>query len=365
MNDPVLIGVATANPPLKVTQAEVWQAIRGGRSLSEKEFLFYQRFLKDPSIQTRHVGIEDLESIFTETPDQSIQRFEKYAADIGTKAVDACLQDAGVPVKDVDALFVTTCTGYLCPGLSSYVAERAGFRTGIEALDLVGLGCGAALPALRAASDYLRAHAGSKVMVLCVEICTAASAWEDDTDLILSNALFGDGAAACLLSNESAACGIRFQGFHSLLWPEFREQLRFKSRHSRLCNVIHKDVPLIAARAVRECMDALLALDAGVPQHYAMHPGGRRVLDEIEKVLDFRRGELDPTRKVLRDYGNMSSPSVLYVLKEIWEKGLSEGDTIALFAFGAGFSAFSALGQYNGPASEKESKEYDYAAIFR
>jgi len=349
MNQTKILGIETANPPLKMTQQQIWKTIQDYRDLSNIEKTYYKRFLSDLNILTKHIGIEDLKYIFNETPDQLIDRFEKYGTLIGVEAVKKCLQKYELKAEEVDAFFVTTCTGYLCPGLTSYVSEQVGFRSNIYALDLVGIGCGAAIPAIKNADEYLRNHPNSNVIVLCVEICTAAISWGDEIDLILSNVLFGDGAAACLLSNKECDDGLIVNDFHSILWPQHRDELRFKTKDSRLCNVIKKDVPGIAAKAVKETMEKLSINCIGDINHYAVHPGGRRILDEIEQALDFKNDELGPSRAILRDYGNMSSPSVLFVLKDILKSDkLRNGDNIALFAFGAGFTAFGAIFRWQG-----------------
>jgi len=162
------------------------------------------------------------------------------ATDIGTKAVQRCLADAGIGKQEVDGLIITTCTGYLCPGLSSYVCESLGFRDNIFTSDLVGHGCGAAIPALQVADQFLKSGRGSNVLVLCVEVCSAAFFWGSDIGLILSNSIFADGAAACLLTTDSRRSGLEIRAFESLLWPQYREDLRFKQQDSRLCNVINK-----------------------------------------------------------------------------------------------------------------------------
>jgi len=367
VNSTKIIGIETANPPLKLTQEEVWASIQYNKVLSDRENVYYKRFLGDPNIQSRYVGIPDLKDIFHETPDQSIKRFEKFGTLIGVEAVRKCLQKYEVRAQEIDALIVTTCTGYLCPGLTSYVAEKVGFNSHIEALDLVGLGCGAAIPALRTADDFLKNHPDSNVIVLCVEICTAAISWGEEIDLILSNILFGDGAAACLLSNKNSAEGVVIKDFHSILWPQYRDELRFEHKNSRLCNVIKKEVPGIAARAVKETMSKLACGNTGTIRHYAVHPGGRKILDEIEDALEFKNNELAPSREILRDYGNMSSPSVLFVLKQILEKGnVQDKEQIALFAFGAGFTAFGALVEVCDHRGQKQQhlKEGHYAKSF-
>ncbi|MBL8012913.1 MAG: hypothetical protein JNN05_03610, partial [Candidatus Omnitrophica bacterium] len=209
-----------------------------------------------------------------------------------------------------------------------------------------GTGCGAALPALKAAWQFLKLHPESNVVVLAVEICTATSYWAEDIDLIISNSIFGDGAAACLLTNKNVTRGLELQNFKSLLWPQYRNELRYITKNGRLLNVLDKQVPLIAARAFDRIHQQLVKESGRPIDHFAVHPGGRKILDEIESTL--ASGTLKRSREILADYGNMSSPSVLYVLKNVLEKNnLKSGDVVGVFAFGAGLTAFGAVTQWN------------------
>ncbi len=343
MGENKILGIETANPALQLTQQQIWDSI-SKQALSRTERSLYQRFLSDPSIRIRHAAVEDIDRLYQETPDQAAARFERYAPALGAEAVEKCLRRFSLDASRIDALIVTTCTGYLCPGLTSYVAGLAGFREDIFTLDLTGLGCGAALPALQTADHFLATHPENRVIVLCVEICTAAVSWGEKTGLILSNAIFADGAAACLLSNHKEDDGYALKRSAGLLWPQFRDDLRFKTRDNRLCNVLTKDVPAVAGRAVQEIIGKLSKDNGRGIAHYAFHPGGRKILDTIAHSLQLDERGMLRSREILRDYGNMSSPSVLFVLKRVLEQDQPrENEAIGLFAFGAGFTAFGAV----------------------
>lgn len=245
------------------------------------------------------------------------------------------------------------------PGLSSYIAEAAGLRPDVVAIDLAGTGCGAALPALRTADHFLQTHPESYAAVLCVEVCTAAIDWGPEVDLILSNAIFADGAACTILTNHPAKRGLAQRGFESILWPQYREHLRFKTRNSRLSNVIHPEVPKIAARAVRELAQKVIEASATDFSAFAVHPGGRKILDTIEEAVPLMRGKLQASRAVLRRCGNMSSPSVLFVVRELLDTGqILKNEKTMLFAFGAGFTAYaSAFLAVDLPASLRAAQK--------
>ncbi len=338
-----IIGIETAVPLLCVSQKDAFACAAQKQGIQPATLRWYDRFMSDKGIETRHFAVDDVSEVLEESRNVTHERFRRTAARLGAEALRKVLETAGIEPKDLDGLVTTTCTGYLCPGLTSYISEALGLRPDLFAMDLAGLGCGAALPALRAADQYLALHPASRVAVVSVEICSAAIFWGDDIELILSNSIFADGAAACLLTNDPERQGFSLTGFSSLLWPEHRDDLRFKTEDGRLRNVISRSVPAVAARAVGELMADLIGRAPVGRWHAAVHPGGRMILDEIEKKVPALAGKLARSREVLRLYGNMSSPSVLFVLKDILEKDCPETDeAILIFAFGAGFSAYGA-----------------------
>ncbi len=339
-----IIGIETAVPALCVSQKEAYACATQKKGIKPSTLKWYERFMSDKGIGTRYFAVEHVSDVLEESRDVIHERFRKAAARLGAEALRKVLKNAGIEPKDLDGLVTTTCTGYLCPGLTSYISEELGLRHDLFSMDLTGLGCGAALPALRAADQYLAQHPESHVAVVSVEICSAAIFWGDDIELILSNSIFADGAAACLLSNFSSRQGFSLTGFSSLLWPEHRDDLRFKTEDGRLRNTISRRVPSVVAKAVGELMIDLMSRFPVERWQAAVHPGGRMILDEIEKNVPVLAGKLARSREILFRYGNMSSPSVLFVLKDILEKDRPEqNEAILLFAFGAGFSAYGAI----------------------
>jgi len=339
-----IIAVGTAVPSLSVSQEEAFEGFARFRQLSAKEKVLYERFLADSSIKTRYVATDSLEKIFTETADQAHARFSFYAVKLAAAALEAACAQANIRPEMLDGLIVTTCTGYLCPGLSSYLMEKLSLREGAQALDLVGHGCAAALPALRSADQMIRAQNLKHVAVVSVEICTAAIFFGEATDLILSNSIFGDGAAACIVSGDTATPGLVIERVEGVVWPQYRDDLRFIQQDGRLCNKLSKRVPAIVAEAVGN-LHGLLHPD-GEADRYAFHAGGKRIIDAIEDHLGLEAGALEPTREILRCYGNISSASVLFALKELMTG--SVGESVLLFSYGAGFSAFGLLGRFVG-----------------
>lgn len=335
-----LHALATANPPRVFTQAQCWQFAQQPyvRSrLSNRGMLILRMVLNGESgIDTRHFALGDFERLFDRTGDELNAQFRIEAPALAVAALQPALERAGLTADALDALFVCTCTGYLCPGVSSYVAEQLGLRSNAYLQDLVGLGCGAAVPTLRSAYGFLAAHPGAKVACVAVEICSAAFYVDEDYGVLVSACLFGDGAAASIWSSTPGPAGWHLLGFDTLHSPEQRDFLRFEMREGKLRNLLDRTVPERAAAAVNQLWQR--RGDRPVSR-VAVHPGGRDVIDAIRPVL--APHDLSASESVLRARGNMSSPSVIFVLDEILRHGAPTDGDIWLASFGAGFSAHS------------------------
>lgn len=289
--------------------------------------------LGNSGIETRHFATETLPQIFERNAQALNETFEREATALATRALRQALEKANLP--EVDALFVCTCTGYLCPGLSSHIAEATGLGPATYLIDNTGSGCGAAIPTLRAASHYLAVHPTHRVAVVAVEICSAAFHICNDPGVLISLCLFGDGAAAVILDASDAA-GWRFQDFATVHAPEEREKIRFVNREGRLCNQLHRSVPDLAGAAV----ESLYPAGSGEPRVIS-HAAGRDVFAAIRSRLP-DQALVEPT-EVLRTRGNMSSPSVLHALEIALSTDSGATEPLWLTSFGAGFACHGCL----------------------
>jgi len=258
-----------------------------------------------------------------------------------------CRYRSKLAPADIDAVIVSSCTGYLCPGLSGYVIEQLGLREDVQAFDLVGHGCGAALPNMRLADALVAAGQCRHVLSVCVEVCSAAMYLDEDPGVLISACLFGDGAGAMVLSRQPQAGLRKVEWLHaqSLVAPERRDRLQFESREGMLRNVLTREVPGLAAQYAQQVLEKSLertetrvdAIGAWI-----MHPGGRDVLLALQKQMQLAPGDLRYSARVLRDFGNLSSASVYFVLKEAL-RDHAPGGHWWLSSFGAGFSCHGAL----------------------
>lgn len=338
-----LHALATANPPAIFTQTECAQLARDERiasRLTRRSQLILRSVLSGSSgVERRHFALSDLNAVFDYSADQLNEAFRREGPRLAAVALRAALSQARLDPQEIDALFICTCTGYLCPGLTSYVSEQLGLRSDAVLHDIVGHGCAAAIPMLRAAHAHLCAEPAARVATVAVEICSAALFLDDDPGVLVSACLFGDGAAAAIWRSSSGPMGVGCRDFSTLHRPEHRDDIRFEQRGGKLRNLLAPSVPELAAQAAvslfaRENTRA----EARPITRIAAHPGGRDVIDALQRrlpQLDHEAG-----RRVLRDHGNMSSPSVLFVLADMLRTSApTEAGDWWLVSFGAGFSA--------------------------
>lgn len=341
-----LASIGTAVPSYIIEQKEVLSLLAGryGNIMSRRMADVMEKVFTHTSIRQRHFAIESPDALFGEDPDSKMERFRAQAVALASRAAHEALARSGLTKNDVGALVVNTCTGYLCPGISTYLIEDMDLRRDITAYDLVGAGCGGAAPNLSLGRALLPGMDDKVVLSVAVEICSATFQMGDDISLIVSNALFGDGAAAAVLWKRPR--GLRLEGSLSHYLPEYRDDIRFVYKNGQLHNQLTTRLPGLAGKAVRELVESLLSQHDLVPgdvRHWALHSGGANVIDAVKAELGLSEEQLAATRGVLSEYGNMSSPTSLFALQRLMDTGMAPGDRCILAAFGAGFSAHAIL----------------------
>lgn len=340
-----IAALGTAVPPCRVEQAScgAYLAEHYRRQLSEHSLDVLRQVFSHPSIRSRHFAVDDLSEIVDETQDRKIDRFTRWSIKLSSQAIRQALKRASLDPAEVSALIVNTCTGYVCPGLTAYLIEEVGFRGDLKAYDLVGMGCGGAIPNLQMARAHVESFGG--VVVSCaVEICTATFQMGDDPGLIVSNALFGDGAAAAVVWDRPGGAAIVASS--SVCCPENREDLRYVYRNGQLHNRLSIRLPRIVAPVIANLLRAMLAsegLTAADIRYWAFHSGGSRIIDEVRNTTALPEESFLVTRDVLAEFGNMSSPTVLFILDRIQRAQTDPGAKIVLSAFGTGMSAHAML----------------------
>ena len=348
-----ICGLGTANPDLYMTQQEMLDYFIEKFTLSGGEKKLYERIMTSGSIKGRYLGMESSDEMINADPEFLLARFLKYGRSTAAAAARRAMSAAAVAPEDIEGLVVNTCTGYLCPGLSSYLAEELGVRKSTHVMDLMGMGCGGAVPNLECASGMIARRGKGPVLSIAVEICSATFFPGHEPELIVSNCIFGDGAAAAVVDSadkKSPNKAVSILDFESGIFPEYREELRYRNDGGLLRNFLSTRVPVIGARTVAEVASRLLARN-GLARNdidwWAIHPGGTLVLAQVAKKMGLDEKAMRFSYDTFENYGNMSSPSVLFVLKNILENGHPEpGQKGLLLSFGAGFSAFAALVEF-------------------
>jgi predicted naringenin-chalcone synthase len=322
--------------------AEKFMKTHYGGRLNSRSMGLIGTCFSHPSITKRHFAIDDPLELVDEDPDRRIERFTRRSVELSAEAIAKALGRAGVGVNDVSAIVVNTCTGYICPGISTYLIERLGLSRDIRAFDMVGSGCGGAIPNLQAAGALVRT--GSVVLSVSVEICSATLQMNNDLSLILSNALFGDGAAAAVLGDRPS--GWELVASATRYVPEQRETIRYVHKKGQLHNQLSLKLPDLVKKAAAEVVAEVLkarSLAVADVKHWALHTGGEKIINAVRDEIGIPEDRLAATRTVLSEFGNMSSPTVWFVMDEIGRNGIAPGDWCVMIAYGAGLSAHAYL----------------------
>lgn len=351
-----IIGLGTANPPYCYSQRECWEVLQGAEAFHRlkpgSRTVLRKVLLGQNGISHRRLALDSLEEAFDLTPDTLHARFLRHAPVVASEAARRALVAACTEVGEIDAVLVSTCTGYLCPGLTSYIIELLGLPREVLALDLVGQGCGAMLPNLRTAEALLASRRCNRVLSIAVEICSAAFYIDDDPGVLISACLFGDGAAAAVLSRNPIPQFRRLEwlGSRSTTRFEDRDLLRFEQRGGMLRNILGREVPGLAAAHAASVVAQVTGAAGLHPRdigEWILHAGGREVLAALRVRLELEEDSLAPSTEVLQEFGNLSSPFVLFVLDRVLQQE-RPGGYWYLGSFGAGFSSHGALLKADG-----------------
>lgn len=345
-----IIGTGTATPPHRYSQQECWTTLKNSARFADMSLrakaIMKKVLTGENGIATRHLALDKLDHAFETTPDALHARFIANAPALATAAAERALASSQTSPREIDAILISTCTGYLCPGLTSYTSERLGLRPDVLALDLVGQGCGAALPNLQTAQALLASGKYGRVLSICVEVCSACFYLDDDAGVLISACLFGDGAGAAVLSaSANGGRRVKWKGGGSLLKPDDREALRFEQKNGMLRNILTPDVPALAAKHCETVFAGTLArnnVTRSQVNGWIFHPGGRDVLLALREKFQLSSHDVRRSEAVLREHGNMSSPSVLFVLQSALADS-APGGLWWMSSFGAGFSCHGAL----------------------
>lgn len=265
----------------------------------------------------------------------------------------------GIEASDVTHVITVSCTGFYAPGPDFMIARDLGLNPGVERYHLGFMGCYASIPALRIASQLATADASAVVLVVSVELCTLHLRASNDPDTIVASSLFADGAGSGIVTARPTEPGEKafdLDRFATRITPVGEGDMAWKIGDHGFEMVLSNAIPAIIDEHITGALEPLFAHDdelaaalandgsSDAVEHWAIHPGGRSILDKVESRLGLTEAQLVPARDTLRDYGNMSSATVLFVLWNILHSdAAADGDRVAAMAFGPGLTVESAL----------------------
>ena len=275
----------------------------------------------------------------------------KLFIEAARKALDASPE---IGLLDITHLVTVSCTGFFNPGPDYKIVRALGLNPAVQRYHLGFMGCYAAFPALRAAKSFCEADPNAVVLVVCAELCSLHVRTSNDPDTIMGSALFADGAAAAIVTAQNAPESpalLRLDHFETVLTPVGEESMAWNIGDHGFEMVLGNYVPHIIDDHIIGALEPLLSRDQsllGLPyrdiRHWAIHPGGRSILDKVQSRLELSDEQLVPARETLRRFGNMSSATVLFVLKHILELPAEDGDDrICSMAFGPGLTVETGL----------------------
>jgi predicted naringenin-chalcone synthase len=307
-----------------------------------------KRLYHQSEIQTRYAAIDDFskskdEWDFFETDkitsvEKRMKKFFEITPSLCLQAIRHCIPDQN-SLNQITHLITVSCTGISAPGLDIQLIQLLDLPTTIHRTSINFMGCYAAIHALKQANAICKSQADAKVLIVDVELCTIHFQDEYTMDNVASSLLFGDGAAAVLVSNEKGMYSI--EDFYSEVALDGYKDMAWNISSSGFLMTLSSYIPSIIASNIEPMLINSLKkmkIKKDDIQHWAIHPGGKKIISEIEKVLNLSSNDVETSRSILNDFGNMSSVTILYVLKKMLEQIKAPNETIYSVAFGPGLT---------------------------
>jgi len=345
-----IASTAVAVPPHVLSRDLVKQYFGRTFSLSGRRLEAVLQVVDNAKIDRRYSILPVDELIEPRSLTETSRLYRENALALGRSVAQRALDRAGLAPSDIDMIVTVSCTGVMIPSLDAYLANQMGFRANVRRLPITSLGCAAGAAGLTRAWEYLRAYPQATVLLISVELPSLTLQRGDLSQAnLISAVLFGDGAAAAVITGRPAKGPCILDG-QSHLFPDSLDAMGFELRDRGLHIVLSKDVPELIRDRIGGLVDDFLArnaLERKDLKAYILHPGGQKLLGHIQKELGICDCQVEPSWNALRDFGNLSSASVLFVLHEWLERRqVQPGGRGLLAAFGPGFSAEMLLLQW-------------------
>jgi len=338
-----VIATATAVPPHPLTLEDVKKHMQGVFSLEGSRLEGMMAIVDHSHVHRRYTIFPVDYTVETRPLTQTNLEYQEHAIKLGKQVVAECLGRAQMKAEEIDWIITVSCTGFMIPSLDAHLIESMGFRRDCRRLPITELGCAAGASAFARAHEFLKAGPGKNVLLVSVEIPSMTFQRRSLTAAnIISSIIFGDGAAAAIITSEPRS-GPRILATETYLFPQSHDAMGFELKDDGFHIILSKDVPDMIRGEIKGLVDGFLTrqkLERKDISAYVLHPGGRKLMDYMEEELDLCRCQTQSSWDILADYGNLSSASVLFVLDDWLQKHpVDAGDYGLMAAFGPGFSA--------------------------
>ena len=355
-----LCAIGTANPPHRIPQLQIADFMASALELDEAGTRKLRALYRVSGIAQRYTVLPDYGrangefEFFPNSPGlepfpgvgQRMTEYRRHALPLSVEAVRDCLRQVPeVDLRSITHLITVSCTGMYAPGLDIELVAALGLPSHVQRTCVNFMGCYAALNGLKLADAFCRANPEARVLVVCTELCTLHFQKSQEDDHLVSNALFGDGSAAVLVQGRPAATGpsLALSAFHCDLEPDGQADMAWHINNFGFEMTLSSYVPRMIQQGIGQLTQRLLAdlpVQLADIRAFAIHPGGRKILESIEQALGLTAHDNRFAYRVLRDYGNMSSATVLYVLRDLLHSltPADAGSPVLSFAFGPGLT---------------------------
>ncbi|WP_143959304.1 type III polyketide synthase [Litoribacter populi] len=346
-----IISIGTANPGKAIRQRSIGEFMKMAHSLGPVDARKLQFVYNQSGIETRFSVLNDFEKSdfkdfnffpnsadlepFPSTKDR-MQVFRKEAPKLAVEAISNCLSTSQVKPEEVTHLILVSCTGMYAPGLELEIMEKMGFNDTVERYCIHFMGCYAAFTAIKMADRICDSDPDAKVVLACVELCTIHFQKEYNEDNLLANALFGDGAASALVANSKE--GIAIKDYQSNLVREGEGDMAWHIGDFGFEMKLSKYIPGLLEKGIEDLGKKLEEkFKLSTIKNFAIHPGGKMILKKVEESFGIASEQNCFAHQVLRDFGNMSSATILFVLEKILKQTGNPGEILAM-GFGPGLT---------------------------
>ncbi|MDO7907966.1 type III polyketide synthase [Paenibacillus sp. JX-17] len=374
-SDAAILGMGSALPVNAVAQSDIAELIASSLHDAPDLARFARRIFRSCGVETRYTvepsylgSLEDCRYLpshnHSDIPstEERMNTYQQEALPLGSEAAEKALQDAGVSPERITHLITVSCTGQYLPGLDVMLIRKLGLSLRVNRLPLIFQGCAAGLKAIQMARDVVQGSPGAQVLVVCVELCTLHFQPVKEREALFAASFFGDGASACVIGTPEQRHRnyLKLGTGYSVLLPDSTEDMTWEVGNHGFDLYLSPRIPKLLGAHLEEELRLLLQGDQ-LPELWAIHPGGRGIVDSVQDVMKLTDEQTRYSRDILRTVGNLSSNTILYVL-DAMRQDMKVNDRMntsgVAMAFGPGLTAelmrFTYVPEHSANVKEQE-----------